>query len=1638
MFRRVRSCISLESLMNGSRERVMCHACRASLTVASRVSSCRSCGRVFCWKCMEGGGQEELPGLCSSCFRAVRGSGEPVEKQFDGEESPLVSAKSFPESPLSRSGSSRIPQSPRPRQFPSPLATCCSSVRREEDGEDEDSGRQFLTRVSSFSRDIWDTDSISMSTGNEMYSVSSSLFDSPYREAELGDITPTSRRTASFGQDSPTYSRKLDVESAELPENTNSSIYDDLSFYRSQESQEAQQPFDYKSDEQIWYPPKPEVEEDDMETGLVDEDDETSEPGKSFRPTSFGDGAHGIKEKNNEVHKDVLKNAVQGHFRALVAQLMTEEGVSFRIEDDQEKWVQIVSSLAWQAASFVNPDTSKGGSMDPSDYLKVKCILSGSPSDSTLIKGVVCSKNVKHKRMISQHMKPRLLLFGGALEYQRVSNKLASINAVLEQEKEHLAMAVKKIEERRPNVLLVEKSVSSYAQELLSKDISLVLNIKRKLLDRISRCTGAQIASSIDNVPLAKLGQCEMFRVEKVKECSSGKDPGNKSIKTLMFFEGCPMRLGCTVLLRGTSCEELKKIKHVVQLGTFAAYHLSRETSFLADEGATLPKIPSRPLIYDPQMRQGADSFVPRACDPNTHPTIGGKNLDGSCSKPLEGIDPYSNSSSSNKDLLRTGSEEKVHDFSIKQRGSSNFFYSSPLNEPQIDAHTHRVHALERPEQGNNSEIQWHNRSDDEHNRRMELDDQRFSGTIDQRMELDDYQEFPRDYFSTADNHQILVSLSKTNTQKGTVCERWQLIRMRFYGSSDKPLGRFLREDLFDQASCCPSCKEPAVAHVRCYTHQLGSLIIRVRQLPQSEKLPGEHDGRIWMWHRCLKCKLENGVPPTTRRVVMSDAAWGLSFGKFLELSFSNHATANRVASCGHSLQRECLRFYGFGRMVAFFYYSPVDILSVYLPPLLLNFTCQNSQEWMRREAEEISKRLECLHAEVSAVLHRFERNLSTSEDVPLKMGIYRHINELKDMLKMEKNDYDVLLQPLTSENIQPSQVSVEILKLNRLRRDLLFDAYMWDWNLCSIDSHSKGNDYTSKDNPLPIDKKLTEWKFGESRKDASLANLPEENITKSSSLSASLRKSSLSEHQEEVNSQVLECNSSNAVEMDLPIESVESYVGQAGLNNERPHIAEPITVSTSLEKLPSNLSEKIDLAWTGSGRLGMDSPKGSPVDDSVRSLKLIDNPQFSKVISPVRVYSFDSATRLRHRVHAGLSPPLHLSSLKLVDSCGKFLQPNMRRAYSQRAPMGLERLNIPCIQRPVYISSPCHMNSDGARLLLPQISSDENVYVAVYDDEPTSIVSYALASKEYASFLARPPDLSEDQQSQPFRFSFDDEFSDPAEKTKFSVTCYFARQFDILRKRCCPNMMDYIASLSRCRRWGAQGGKSSAYFFKTFDERFIVKQVTKTELDSFEQFASKYFKHLEDSFSSGNPTCLAKVVGVYQVGVKSVKGGREWKIDFIVMENLFFSRKISRVYDLKGSLRSRYNPDTSGDNKVLLDLNLLEALSTKPIFVGSRAKKRLERAVWNDTSFLASIGVMDYSLLVGIDDEKKELVIGIIDYMRQYTWDKQLETWVKAAGILGGPKNTSPTVISPMQYKRRFRKAMSQYFLPVPDECSP
>ncbi|KAF2300897.1 hypothetical protein GH714_018075 [Hevea brasiliensis] len=91
-------------------------------------------------------------------------------------------------------------------------------------------------------------------------------------------------------------------------------------------------------------------------------------------------------------------------------------------------------------------------------------------------------------------------------------------------------------------------------------------------------------------------------------------------------------------------------------------------------------------------------------------------------------------------------------------------------------------------------------------------------------------EEFPP---SPSDHQSILVSLSSRCVWKGTVCERSHLFRIKYYGSFDKPLGRFLRDHLFNNSYICRSCEMPSEAHVHCYTHRQGTLTISVKKLPE-------------------------------------------------------------------------------------------------------------------------------------------------------------------------------------------------------------------------------------------------------------------------------------------------------------------------------------------------------------------------------------------------------------------------------------------------------------------------------------------------------------------------------------------------------------------------------------------------------------------------------------------------------------------------------------------------------------------------------------------------------------------------------------------------------------------------------------
>jgi hypothetical protein len=54
-------------------------------------------------------------------------------------------------------------------------------------------------------------------------------------------------------------------------------------------------------------------------------------------------------------------------------------------------------------------------------------------------------------------------------------------------------------------------------------------------------------------------------------------------------------------------------------------------------------------------------------------------------------------------------------------------------------------------------------------------------------------------------------------------------------------------------------------------------------------------------------------------------------------------------------------------------------------------------------------------------------------------------------------------------------------------------------------------------------------------------------------------------------------------------------------------------------------------------------------------------------------------------------------------------------------------------------------------------------------------------------------------------------------------------------------------------------------------------------------------------------------------------------------------------------------------------------AAHLSPFYLREHSKRILRGALYNDSKFLADINVMDYSLVVGVDSQKNELVVGIV-----------------------------------------------------------
>ncbi|XP_020261935.1 1-phosphatidylinositol-3-phosphate 5-kinase FAB1A-like isoform X2 [Asparagus officinalis] len=1316
----------------------------------------------------------------------------------------------------------------------------------------------------------------------------------------------------------------------------------------------------------IWKPPEPYVLEHDMDSVAFNDDDDDycggTTWGQSSSLSSFDENSQNHHSHKEEWNK-AMTEARNGQFKTHVIQLLGLEGLGVSNGDGGENWLDIVIALSWEAALLVKPDANEGRAMDPRSYVKVKCIASGTGSQSQVIKALVFKKNTAHKHMPTKLRNPRLLLLKGSLGDSAVG--LSSLKS-MDQEEEYKQAFAEMINYCNPNVVLVEKTVSRGIQEFLNeKGIALAFDMKLRRLERIARCTGSQIISSADILFRPKLKQCDSFHVEKfVEEYDFTGEGGKKPTKTLMFLEGFPRPLGCTILLKGAHREKLKKVKSVLRYAVISAYHLILETAFFVDQ---------KTFFYDTKaVKELNDTSISES----------GVSLNGTISiaHDLSGATAGSSPLNITSDLPI--SNVPISDGKLLSPVSASLWrFNIP---PIIDSISSHVEVNETfdprtKENARTEQEETGNRLSNGEKAGVELihniNIERTSDTTTTEVKI----EGKDDIESSLDSKSILVLRSKYCIPKQEDCEQGHVSRIYYYGKDDMSLGHFLEDILLCQEHSCSSCGQPPEDHIYRYTHKNGTLSVLIRRLSREFFLSGEDEGKIWMWTQCLKCEHKSGTRKT-RRVVMSSAARRFSFGKFLELSLASHSAASRTSRCGHLLHRDCLRFFGLGTKVAMFRYTSVEIYTACKPPPMLEFCNPSEQEWFLREAKDVLSKGDIFFTEIAQILKKLKPKCSSTsfkQHMELSSSAVE-FDEVEKMLMQEKTEFEDSLKN-----------GHKILNLNWLIQELLLMLYIWDRRLHSVSLHARDVE-TSNDAADEILHEVQSY-TAESSPFSSFTTGVEESI------SVGLDR----------------MHEDNSVSVSIePLEPVEKVK-----NLEEPEV----------DKMAAEDSQMSD-------EFKMDDPKWiwSPFSKLRKELRqdlhdgLLIKFEFINTYSPTYLSMIPQlATQVMDSLHFSIGPGGNVISV-IEDEISSII--SCALALSEASPASSEKVigakeregkgdtgnEVIDTLRVTDISETCTESFETERIKSSKSFSSLS---------PSELATFGSDGSLFDDRLIPMENLHPETTVGSYKF---------AGKSKYSVVCIYAKLFYSLRKKCCSSEMAYIASLSHCKKWDAQGGKSKAVFEKTMDDRLIIKQIKKPEFESFLKFGPYYFKHVYESLNSGSQTCLAKILGLYQV--RQYKSGKEVKTDIVVMENLFFGRKVSRKYDLKGSVYSRYISNSNNSESVFLDQNFVEDMRVSPIYIGGKDKHVLDRAIWNDTFFLTSIDVMDYSLLVGVDRKKKEIVFGIIDYLRQYTWDKHFETWVKSNLVV--PKNELPTVISPKEYKRRFRKFMSKYFLTL-DTCN-
>nr|CCA18515.1 phosphatidylinositol 4phosphate 5kinase (PIPKD11/GPCRPIPK) putative [Albugo laibachii Nc14] len=259
--------------------------------------------------------------------------------------------------------------------------------------------------------------------------------------------------------------------------------------------------------------------------------------------------------------------------------------------------------------------------------------------------------------------------------------------------------------------------------------------------------------------------------------------------------------------------------------------------------------------------------------------------------------------------------------------------------------------------------------------------------------------------------------------------------------------------------------------------------------------------------------------------------------------------------------------------------------------------------------------------------------------------------------------------------------------------------------------------------------------------------------------------------------------------------------------------------------------------------------------------------------------------------------------------------------------------------------------------------------------------------------------------------------------------------------------------------------GKSGNIFYFTANKHFMVKSVPKEEFETLVAILPHYHRY----FLSNPQSRLCRYFGCHSISLPV--GTR--RMYFVVMQNLFHRGQVHQRFDLKGNCDRRQAIgssqvenyiqlacDQQPIDKLMMDIDFHKL--SNGIRVLPEQAEALQGQFCDDLVFLASRGIIDYSILLGVqylppdqkqtlfhmehlhslsaaslasytasdgvvsEMEQKVYFLGIVDMLQRYNWRWKIQRWILGCLLCKDPHDVS--AVPPDEYGTRLTEFVRSY----------